>query len=125
MKSDTITACEVNFSVLATGAAYDVAALLTMQKCSLPSQVACTRGVAFDRMQFRGYDDLGQVARQIAESVYSELGYLVSLDSLARPKASAADRHGDTARTGRLCCVDAPSLERPMRELGAWVRKEG
>lgn len=79
-KSDSVTSVEVNFSVLPTGAEYDVAAVLTIEHCSSPGRpVECTRGTPFDWMQLHGYGDLEQAARRIAENVYRELGPIADL----------------------------------------------
>jgi hypothetical protein len=89
LQSDSVDAVEVNFSVMPVGnAAYDAAAVLTIFHCPTPQRRACSRGFPFDWMHYHAYGDLDEVARNLAEQVYSELGSLADVrrwvDSLAK-----------------------------------------
>jgi hypothetical protein len=86
LPSDTGSAAEVNFSVLPVDRGYDIAAVLTIAVCPASAPLYCHRGVPFDWMQFHSYQDLEQVARDVAERVYTELEALAGarrrIDSL-------------------------------------------
>ncbi len=78
-------------SVLPTGDTYDVAAVLTIINCDLPTTPPmCIRSASFDWMQQHEARDLEVVARKMAENVYAELGPVVKLmrltDSIERAR---------------------------------------
>ena len=91
VETSNVTSLEVNSSVLPTGGTYDVAAVLTIINCDLPTTPPmCIRSAPFDWMQQHEAQDLEVVARKMAENVYAELGPVVKLmrltDSIERAR---------------------------------------